>query len=85
MTKEQFLALIDELLELDSGTLQGDEKLDDLDWNSLAVIGFMALADEHFGVSVTPASLARCKSIDDLAGIVGNKIVGDKICAPQPA
>ena len=80
MEKEQFLALIDELLELDSGTLKGDEELDSVDWNSIAVIGFMALVDEHFELSVSPASVARCKTVDDLAGLLGSKI-----CVPQPA
>lgn len=80
LEKEQFLTLMDELLELDRGTLKGDEELEGVGWDSLAVIGFMALADEHFGTAVSGASVARCKTADDLAVLLGNRI-----CAPQAA
>jgi acyl carrier protein len=53
MTKEQFYALLDELLEQDPGTIKGEELLISLQrWDSLAVIGFIAMLDEHFSISV---------------------------------
>ncbi len=70
MNRQNFLALIDELLELEPGTVNGSEQLDQLDWNSLAVVGFIALADEQLGVSVSPARLAKCRVVNDLYALL---------------
>ena len=67
MKKAQFLGLMDELLDLDPGTLKGDEPLEGLEsWNSLAVIGFMALVNENFGVITSPRDIAACVTVNDL-------------------
>ena len=70
MEKKQFLFLLDELLELDNGTLQGHELLTDLDaWDSLAVIGFIALVDENCGKIIAPSKLVKAQTINDLIGL----------------
>lgn len=75
MTKTQFYALLDELLENEPGTLKGDERLAALPrWDSLAVIGFIALLDQHFGVSVPAVKIMDCKTTSDLAALVGDKL-----------
>lgn len=67
MERPQFLLLLDELLELNPGTLRGEEPLDDLSaWNSLALIGFMAVVNEQFGVVASPKKIAECKTVSDL-------------------
>lgn len=72
MSRSEFLAKIDELLELPAGTLRGPEKLEELEnWNSLAVVGFIGLADEHFGVTLAPRLLAGCATVDDLVKLAG--------------
>ncbi len=38
-------------------------------WNSLAVIGFMSLANEHYGVIVSPKDIAASKTVDDLLAL----------------
>jgi hypothetical protein len=66
MTREEFLASLDELVELPSGTLQGPEKLDEVEgWNSMAMIGFIALADES-GVKLSPRQIASSETVEDL-------------------
>lgn len=75
MTQIQFLKSLDELLELDSGTLKGNERLTDLSrWDSLAVIGFIALLDENFGVSVPAAKINECKTVADLMALVKDRV-----------
>lgn len=72
MNAKDFLLALDEMLELDPGTLKGDEALDDLDnWDSLAVISFIALVDEKFGMVVEGQKLAKAKSVADLLALVG--------------
>lgn len=67
MTRPDFLILVDDLLELPHGTLTGQEKLEDLDgWDSLSLIGFMALVDEHVGVKLSPRQFIKCERVNDL-------------------
>lgn len=74
MTKTEFLKLLDELLEVPPGTLHGDERLDELNMGSLAVIGFIGLVDEHFGVAIPPRRITECRTVNDLAALLGDKI-----------
>ena len=77
MNKKCFFLLLDELLEIDPGTIKGDEVLAHLPkWDSLAVIGFIALLDQHFSVSVPAARIMGCKTAADLAGLVADKLTG---------
>ena len=69
--KQVFLTQLDELLELTPGSLKGQEKLDNLAaWDSLAVIGFIALVDENYGINVSPAGIRAAKTIDDLFALL---------------
>ena len=71
MTRQSFLVLLDELLELPAGTLQGPEQLDELErWDSLATVGFIALANEHYDVTLSPRQIAASKSVDDLLALL---------------
>jgi acyl carrier protein len=66
MTREEFLRELDDILELASGTLNGAEKLEELEqWNSMAMISFIALADNN-GTTVSPRLIAKCATINDL-------------------
>jgi len=67
MNRPDFLILVDELLELPKGTLTGQERLEDLEgWDSLAMISFMALVDEHMGVKLSPRQFVNCERMSDL-------------------
>jgi len=72
MTRAEFLAALEEMLEADAGSLSPDTVLDSLDsWDSLAVISFIALVDEHFDHVVAGEDLAKAKSIGDLLALTG--------------
>jgi len=72
MDRKDFLLALDEMLELDAGTLTGAEELDSLDnWDSLAVISFIALVDEKLGLVVEGEKLAKAKTVDDLLALAG--------------
>jgi hypothetical protein len=67
MTREKFLLEMDAFLELTPGTLQGPEKLEDLDqWTSLAIVSFIALADTNNGVRPAPGDIGKCDTVSDL-------------------
>jgi len=62
---------IEELLEMDSGSLKHDTELASLSqWDSLAVVSFLAMADSNYGVAVAPAQVRQCKSVGDLAALL---------------
>ena len=75
MNKKDFFLLMDELLENEPGVVTGNEDLTQLPkWDSLAVIGFIAVLDQHFSVSVPAAQILSCKTVADLADLVGDKL-----------
>ncbi|MGR0188458.1 acyl carrier protein [Azospirillum aestuarii] len=76
MDRKEFLLALDEMLELDAGTLTGTEELDSIDsWDSLAVISFIALVDERLGHVVEGEKLVKAKTVDDLLGLAGIAVV----------
>ena len=75
MKKSAFLLLLDDLIEIAPGTLKGPESLSDVDgWDSVAVMGFIALVDEQFEITLSPKRLAECKTVDDLVGLIGDRV-----------
>jgi hypothetical protein len=72
MSRDEFLLELDELLELPQGTLGGSEKLENLEnWNSTALIGFIALADTNNGIRISPRQIVKCATIADLLQLAG--------------
>ncbi|MDQ3813971.1 MAG: acyl carrier protein [Armatimonadota bacterium] len=43
-------------------------------WDSLTVIGFMALVDEQFGLTVPANRIAEATTVDDLIRLVGARV-----------
>jgi len=71
MGRDEFLRALDDLLELDKGTLQGSEKLTELEgWDSLSIVSFMGLAQTHFKTTPAAKRIASCESINDLYSLV---------------
>jgi acyl carrier protein len=75
MTKQEFLLLIDELLEEAPGTLSGTERLQELEmWDSMTALGFIALLDEKFNVIVSGDDLSNCKTVNDLIQLANGQV-----------
>lgn len=75
MTKQEFITLFEELLEVEPGTISGDETLEELEgWNSLATVSFIAMADEHLGITPAPQKIEASKSVQDLIELLGDNI-----------
>ncbi len=70
MNKDEFYRHLDELLDVDPGTIKGGELLADLEaWDSVTVVSFIAMADEKYGVNVPAQRIVACRSVDDLAAV----------------
>jgi len=67
MLDTKLLDKLCEILQVPDGSLTGQEELLSLEnWNSLAVIGYMALVDERYGVTLSPEKVMACKTVNDL-------------------
>lgn len=76
MTKQDFLTEIEIVLEADAGTITGEEVLIDLaGWDSLAVLTFIAMVDEKFGITLAASKIAESSTIEDLIRLLGDKIL----------
>lgn len=72
MNRRELLLQVDEMLELSPGTLTGSENLSDIEqWDSLAMMNFIALASEQFGLTLSPRQFAGCQTVNDLMALVG--------------
>ena len=75
MTRTIFLRMFEETIMAAPGSLTGTESLETLkDWDSLAVAVFIAQADDHFSISLSGDDIVRCRTVNDLSGLLGNKI-----------
>ena len=75
MTEQQFREAFEALLEVEPGTIKGEESLDDLaGWDSMASLSFIAMADSELGTLVSIDSLVECKSVADLINLFPGKI-----------
>ncbi len=74
MSREEFWAELEEILELEPGTLTGSESLNDLaGWDSMALLGVIALADQKLGTVLSAATLMECTTLQELTDAVLGK------------
>lgn len=71
MTVEEKIALLEEDLELDPGTLTLETDLSEIDeWDSMAYLSFSVLVEDNFGTQVIPGELKSCKKVADLVALM---------------
>lgn len=72
MEQNDFLNLAAEILETEVSDVSLDSNLDDLDWDSLANISFIAEIDSRLNKSVNPESLNNCVRLGDVFALISN-------------
>ena len=65
----EFLSQLAEALEMEEDRISLDSKLSELDWDSLAIISAIAIADKCFDVVISIEKLSECKTINDIIEI----------------
>lgn len=70
MSKAEFLESFRQILGQDPGTLSGSEALTEIGWDSLAIVQFLAFADEQFGRTLSAGTLRECKTPDQLFALL---------------
>ncbi len=72
MDVQAFLAELDELFELDPGTISPADSIPDIPgWSSLTFMGLIALVDEELGITLAPDTILGCATVGDLLREVG--------------
>ncbi|MEK5256444.1 hypothetical protein NST74_23530 [Paenibacillus sp. FSL F4-0125] len=67
MTNQEKIALLEEMMELDSGTLNEDIALTDIEeWDSMAALSLIVVMDENFNKKLSGAQIKGFKSIQDI-------------------
>jgi len=76
MTDDELLRKLEEIFELDAGTLRGDTQLADIErWDSITVIEFLAMVSENFeDVEISPKQIPKCRTAGDLIGLVRTSV-----------
>jgi acyl carrier protein len=75
MSRFDFLQQLDGLLNVPAGTLKGPESLASLSgWDSLAIVGFLAMMDKEFVVNVPAKQLGQCREVNDLVLLAGDHV-----------
>ena len=77
MTKLEFYAAIAEMLECEASRVSGASALKDLpNWDSLAVLSFVAMVDSRLGTTVKGTDLVKCQTVNDLMALLPGKVQG---------
>lgn len=67
MTKEEKLALLEEMLELDNGSLTSEMELSSIDeYDSMAKLSLIVLMDDECGKKLTGEKIREFKTVDDI-------------------
>jgi acyl carrier protein len=75
VTHREFLNQFEEIIEAAPNSLKGTELLSDLErWDSLAVVGFIAMIDEHLEMTVPAKKISQAKTVADLIALTGGKV-----------
>jgi acyl carrier protein len=74
VTKAEFYATLDDILDLPAGTITGGEQLKELTWDSLAIVSYIAACNGLFGIVLSGEKVKATRSIADLMGLVQQHI-----------
>lgn len=71
MLEKEKLAMLEETLDLEEGTLTADTALADIDeYDSMAKLSLIVLMDDEFGVKVTGDMIKGFKTVGDILEIM---------------
>lgn len=71
MTNKEKLGLLEEMLDVDEGSLQETMNLSEVDaWDSMAAISLIALVDDKFDKQISANEIRTFKTIGDIIKIM---------------
>ena len=71
MTNEEKIALLEETLEIDEGTLTEDMLLEEVDeYDSMAKLSLIVMMDDEFGVKLTGDMIKGFQTVGDILAVM---------------
>lgn len=70
MNETEFITMVEEILEVEHGTVSLDDSLEERDWDSLCNITFVAEADTRTGASIDADTLSKASTVRDLYDLI---------------
>ena len=73
MTNQEKIALLEETLEIDEGTLTEDTLLEDVDeYDSMAKLSLIVMMDDEFAVKLTGDMIKGFQTVGDILAVMEN-------------
>lgn len=71
--KMSIIEFLEEIMELDEGSLNMDTALDDVEeWDSLTILSLIVEGKKKYGKEITSKDVLQFKTIRDIAGFLEN-------------
>lgn len=75
MTSADVFHALEKILDIETGSISGNESLrEELPWDSLAALEFMAFSSKELNVKISGEELAACLTVQDLLRLFGDKL-----------
>ena len=72
MTQEEKIALLEDMLELDGGTLTPETELSSIDeYDSMGKLSLIVLMDDEFGKKLTGEQIREFNTVQDILDFMG--------------
>ena len=72
MTQEEKIALLEDMLELDGGSLKPETVLSSIDeYDSMAKLSLIVLMDDEFGKKLTGEQIREFNTVQDILDFMG--------------
>lgn len=72
MDMKKKLELLEDMFDMDEGTLQTDMKLDDLEeWDSMTKLSLIVLMDDECGKQLTGSDIKGFQTVQDILDFMG--------------
>lgn len=82
MNLAAFCSQLDELFELDAGTVKPTDSLQQLPgWDSITFMGLIAMVDDEYDVTLKPTAVLNAASVADVASLIGGDAVDHSAAA----
>ena len=67
MSNKEKLEMLEEIMDLDEGTLSMDSVLNDYDeWDSLSKLSLIAIAKQKFNIIITADDIRKLETVNDI-------------------
>jgi len=71
MIEQEKLALLEETMELDEGSLSADMNLEDVEeYDSMAKLSLIVMAEDEFGVKLNGEQIKAFKTVSDILAVM---------------